>query len=95
MSQPATDTSRRPVVVMTAGGFRQVAVIGLPDEWVGQKVHAVAVPAPEPIDTSAILKQVAEKLPPYMVPKQIELVDKLPTTPNGKVDYKRLVAERT
>jgi non-ribosomal peptide synthetase component E (peptide arylation enzyme) len=29
-----------------------------------------------------------------MVPKQIELVDALPTTPNGKVDYKRLVSER-
>lgn len=81
--------------LMAAGGFRHVAVIGLPDEWVGQKVHAVAVAATDAIDTAAILKQAAVKLPPYMVPKQIELVEALPTTPNGKVDYKRLVAERT
>jgi acyl-CoA synthetase (AMP-forming)/AMP-acid ligase II len=30
-----------------------------------------------------------------MVPKRIEVVDHLPTTANGKVDYKRLVAERS
>jgi acyl-CoA synthetase (AMP-forming)/AMP-acid ligase II len=29
-----------------------------------------------------------------MVPKRIEIVDRLPTTANGKVDYKTLVAER-
>jgi acyl-CoA synthetase (AMP-forming)/AMP-acid ligase II len=29
-----------------------------------------------------------------MVPRDIEVVSELPTTPNGKVDYKGLVAER-
>jgi non-ribosomal peptide synthetase component E (peptide arylation enzyme) len=29
-----------------------------------------------------------------MLPKKLEWVDALPTTPNGKVDYKTLVAER-
>jgi len=84
-------------VLMATGAFTHVAVIGLPDPWVGQKVHAVGVvsdPAatPEPRD---ILKGVSAQLPAHMVPKKIELVDALPTTPNGKIDYKRLVAERT
>jgi acyl-CoA ligase (AMP-forming) (exosortase A-associated) len=82
-------------VLMAAGGLREVAVIGLPDEWIGQKVHAVAVPDGAPADIPAILREAASKLPVYMVPKAIELVGALPTTPNGKVDYKRLVAERT
>ncbi len=82
-------------VLMAAGSLREVAVIGLPDEWIGQKVHAVAVPDGVPVDTAAILRDAASKLPAYMVPKTIELVSALPTSPNGKVDYKRLVAERT
>ena len=82
-------------VLMAAGGLREVAVIGLSDEWIGQKVHAVAVADSGPLDTAAILRDAASKLPVYMVPQSIELVSTLPTTPNGKVDYKRLVAERS
>lgn len=81
-------------VLMASGRFRQVAVIGLPDPWVGQKVHAVAVAAAEGVDTAAVLRSASAQLPPYMVPARIELIDALPATPNGKVDYKRLVAER-
>ncbi len=82
-------------VLMNSKAFRQVAVIGVPDEWVGQRVHAVAVAESDPVDTAVILRSVAEVLPPYMVPRSIELVDALPVSPNGKVDYKRLAAERS
>jgi acyl-CoA ligase (AMP-forming) (exosortase A-associated) len=82
-------------VLMASGGLREVAVIGLPDEWIGQKVHAIAVPDRGTVDTGAILRQAADKLPVYMVPQSIELVSALPTSPNGKIDYKRLVAERS
>jgi acyl-coenzyme A synthetase/AMP-(fatty) acid ligase len=82
-------------VLMASKAFRQVAVIGLPDEWIGQKVHAVGVTAEgAPSDMSAVLRQASEVLPPYMIPRAIELVDSLPYTANGKVDYKLLVAER-
>ncbi|CAN1559755.1 CaiC Acyl-CoA synthetases (AMP-forming)/AMP-acid ligases II [Rhabdaerophilaceae bacterium] len=80
--------------LMLTGAFVQVAAIGIPDEWLGQRLHAVAVSQQDGIDLDAILKQVSEKLPSHMVPAQIELVAGLPVTPNGKVDYKRLVAER-
>jgi len=80
--------------LMASGKFREVAVIGLPDEWVGQKVHCVAVASTGEIDVGTILREAAVQLPKYMLPAQIELTDRLPTTPNGKVDYKRLVAER-
>ncbi|PPD43350.1 MAG: AMP-dependent synthetase [Methylocystis sp.] len=81
--------------LMAAGAFRQVAAIGLPDEWLGQKLCAVAVPDRDDVDLAAVTAAVAERLPTHMVPSRIDLVDALPTTPNGKVDYKRLVAERS
>ncbi len=81
-------------VLMATGMFGHVAVIGLPDPIAGQRVHAVAVPARETIDVGAALSACAEALAAYMVPRAIELVDALPTTPNGKVDYKALVRER-
>ncbi len=81
-------------VLMASGAFRQIAVIGLPDPLVGQRVYAVAVARGEPIDIAATLKSASAKLASYMLPTNIELVDELPVTPNGKVDYKTLVKER-
>lgn len=80
---------------MASGAFRQVAVIGLPDPVAGQRVHAVAVPIDGQADVAAVLGSLAESLPAYMVPREIELVGALPTTPNGKVDYPKLLQERT
>lgn len=80
--------------LMAMGHFQQVAVIGLPDPFAGQKVHAVAV-ALGPVDGAAVLQAAAAELPPYMVPRELELVERLPVTPNGKVDYVGLVRERS
>ncbi len=82
-------------VLMASGAFRQVAVIGLPDDWVGQRVHAVAVAREASPDLDAVRARAAEQLPAHMVPARIELVDALPVTPNGKVDYQGLVAQRS
>ncbi len=81
-------------VLMSTGQFRQIAVIGLPDPMAGQKVHAVGVARDGAIDVPVTLKAAAERLPPFMLPRDIELVEELPVTANGKVDYKTLVAQR-
>lgn len=81
--------------LMADGQLRHVAVIGLPDTWIGQRVHAVGVPANGHVDAQGLLAAVGHALPAYMVPSALELVDTLPTTPNGKVDYKLLVAQRS
>lgn len=81
-------------VLMASGQLRQVAVIGLPDAWTGQKVHAVGVAANGAVDAGALLARAGASLPSYMVPADLEIVDSLPTTPNGKVDYKLLVGQR-
>ncbi|NEU11928.1 AMP-binding protein [Methylobacterium sp. BTF04] len=81
--------------LMETGAFRTVAIIGLPDASVGQRIHAVAVLAEDGVPPDAALQAVRDLLPPHMVPRAVEAVAALPLTPNGKVDYKRLVAERT
>lgn len=81
--------------LMATGLFQQVAVIGLPDALAGEKVHAVAVAGGTPVDSAAVLKGLADQLATFMVPRALELLDALPTTPNGKVDYKLLVRERS
>lgn len=82
-------------VLMATGAFVQVAVIGLPDPFAGQKVHAVGVAKAGEVDVEAVLRAVAADLPPYMVPRAIDWVEALPVTPNGKVDYRGLVADRS
>jgi acyl-coenzyme A synthetase/AMP-(fatty) acid ligase len=83
-------------VLMATGAFRQVAVIGLPDPLAGQKVHAVGVPLKQGATSiHDVLQAVSQQLPAFMVPRMIELVDALPTTPNGKLDYPLLAQQRS
>ena len=81
-------------VMMATGALRQVAVIGLPDPLAGQKVHAVAVARDGQSDAVSILQTVSQQLPAFMVPRAIEFVEALPTTPNGKIDYPLLTQQR-
>ncbi len=80
--------------IMATGVFRQVAVVGVKDEWVGQKVHAIAVPLEPNPDLKMVMTEIASQLPTHMIPARIEVLEALPTTPNGKVDYVKLKAER-
>ena len=81
-------------VLMEGGELSQAAVIGLPAAEAGEHVHAIVVPANAGLKTDDVLRRCAQKLPSYMVPKSIEVVDSLPKTPNGKIDYKLLRSER-
>ncbi|CAO4134372.1 AMP-binding protein [Methylorubrum extorquens] len=80
--------------LMETGAFRAAAVIGLPDPSLGQRIHAVTVPVEGAPGTADVLQRLRAALAPHLVPRTIEAVAALPTTPNGKVDYKRLTAER-
>ncbi|MCW5831048.1 MAG: AMP-binding protein [Labilithrix sp.] len=83
-------------VLMASGVLAQAAVIGLPDPNAGERVHALCVAAPgsEPAP-EALRARCAELLPLHMQPKDFEYVAELPRSPNGKVDYRALRAERT
>lgn len=45
------------------------------------------------VDSDDVREQLTDCLPPYMVPARCVVVDRLPLTPSGKVDRRRLLAE--
>ncbi|PYO66448.1 MAG: hypothetical protein DMD69_14335 [Gemmatimonadetes bacterium] len=75
-------------VLFQSGRLQGVAVIGIPDEVLGQSVKAFVVPrAGEALDRDDLVSFCAERMPRYMVPKEVEVLEALPKTPSGKVDY--------
>jgi acyl-CoA ligase (AMP-forming) (exosortase A-associated) len=82
-------------VICNIAPIRQAAVIGVPDPVLGQHLVAFAIPKERAVeiielDPVDILTKCAAALPRHMVPKRIELVNELPLTSSGKVDYPRL-----
>lgn len=78
-------------VLFRTGKIRGAAVIGIPDEILGQTIKAFVVPSDgEPLDTSELLEYCGENMPRYMVPKSLEILNELPKTSSGKVDYPAL-----
>lgn len=72
-------------------GVAEVAVIGLPDEILGQAIKAFIVPAPTAkLTEKQVRKYSAANMETFMVPKYIEFMTDLPKTPNGKIDKKQL-----
>jgi len=75
-------------------GVAEVAVIGLPDEILGQAIKAYIVPAPAvELTQKQVLRYCAGNMETFMVPKYIEFMNSLPRTPNGKRDKKLLKAK--
>src|SRR5439155_2371279 len=78
-------------VLFQSGRIRGAAVIGIPDELLGQHIKAFIVPKEtQATDPEELLAFCGERLPRYMVPKAVECLDELPKTPSGKVDYPAL-----
>jgi len=77
--------------LFSSGKLRGAAVIGIPDEELGQAIKAFVVPKDgDPIDAERLLSHCGERLPRYMVPRIVEVLGELPKTSSGKVDYPAL-----
>ena len=79
-------------VLLACEGVVEAAVIGLPDEKWGDRVHAV-VAGRAGLDTEAVLKACKGKLANYKCPKAVELWPALPKSPAGKI-LRREVRDR-
>ena len=78
MEYPAS--ARRPSTSSPAGGLPEVAGYIIVDEAEGA------------LDRAAIAEMLRSRLPEYMVPKYLDVVESLPTLTSGKVDRKQLPA---
>jgi acyl-coenzyme A synthetase/AMP-(fatty) acid ligase len=78
-------------VIYKIPGIKEVAVLGIPDEIMGEAIiafvtlHGQLLP-----DEKEILKVCNSKLELFMVPKRVIFLDEMPKSSNGKIDKKEL-----
>jgi long-chain acyl-CoA synthetase len=75
-------------VLAAAPGVFEVAVVGVADPMMGEKVGAVVVPVPgAPFDTDAMLDFARERLADFKIPQYVAVrAEPLPRNPGGKVE---------
>jgi HIP---CoA ligase len=73
-------------IILGRPDVAQVAVVGVPDERMGEVGTAFIVPRPgQVIDPDELLAWCRERMANFKVPRFIELVETLPLNPSGKV----------
>ncbi|MCX4243420.1 amino acid adenylation domain-containing protein [Paraliomyxa miuraensis] len=75
-----------------ASGLPVAVALGWPVAAPGGAEAVVAFIDDATIDVNAVLERVAERLPSYMVPREIRVVDRFPLNANGKIDRNELRA---
>ena len=73
-------------------GVQEAAVVGLPDEDLGQRIVAFVVGSAE-INAEELIDNVAQELSIHKRPREVRIVDSLPRNAMGKVIKKQLLSE--
>lgn len=74
-------------------GIKEAAVTSVPDDKIGSIIKAIVVSRDKgEITVNEVKRFCSWKLPHYMIPEIISIVDALPRTSTGKIDRKKLVA---
>ncbi|MCZ6465562.1 MAG: FadD3 family acyl-CoA ligase [Proteobacteria bacterium] len=71
-----------------SGRYAQVAVIGIPDERMGEVGMAFVVPTPEAredVTPESVIAWCREHMANYKVPRRVEVLEELPMNASGKV----------
>jgi long-chain acyl-CoA synthetase len=83
-------------VIYAHEDVREVAVVGVPDEYRGETVKAfVAVKEGASLDADTLIAFCKERMAAYKYPRQVEFIDELPKTASGKVLRRELRAKET
>lgn len=78
--------SRHPQVL-------EVAVIGVPDEKLGEAIVAAVVRRGEKVTEAEVIAACRQSLPSYAIPKSVAFVQSLPKTPSGKIQRPKVRQE--
>ncbi len=73
---------------------RSCCVIGLPDEDLGQRIHAIVEADADQVGPDDLLRFMGERLVRYKVPRSVELVQEVLRDDAGKVRRSQLRADR-
>ncbi len=79
-------------VIVAADGVREAAVVGVPDDRLGEVPWAFVVRADERVTEEDLRAWCRERLTPYRVPVRFVFVDELPRNDVGKVVKRDLAA---
>lgn len=79
-------------VLVAADGVREAAVVGVPDERVGEVPWAFVARLDDTVSEDSLVAWCRDRLTPYRVPARIVFVDELPRNDVGKVVKRDLVA---
>lgn len=78
-------------ILLGHNGIARAAVVGVPDDRLGEVGAAFVVPAAgTPIEAEEVIAWAKERMANYKVPRRVHLLDALPLNATGKVDKLRL-----
>ena len=80
-------------VLQRHASVRSAAVVGAPDHYRGETVHAFVVASGADVDPAELTRHCRENLAAYKCPRAIHIVDDLPQTASGKV-LRRVLREQ-
>jgi amino acid adenylation domain-containing protein len=83
------EPSEIEAVLATADPVRRAVVV-----QASRGSLTAVVESPRPLDGATLRRYAADRLPAAMVPSRIIVVDRIPTTPTGKLDLLSVVADR-
>lgn len=81
-------------VVYSTGVVGEAVALGVPHPALGQAIVLLATPrASQALAEDFLMAECKRRLPAFMVPTVIRVMESLPRNPNGKIDRKKLAGE--
>jgi long-chain acyl-CoA synthetase len=82
-------------IILEHPDILETAVIGIPDQFIGEAICAYVVPKNGmPVPSEALIDHCKERLPDYKVPRTVVVRESLPKNASGKIMKEQLRAEK-